>query len=570
MVSLKEELAAVLEKAVGKGLVKQDILTIIEVPPQSELGDFAFPCFKLSPAMKKAPVEIAKQLSEQIKLPASFEKVVATGPYLNFFVKKSSVAKQTLSAVLKQKEKFGHSNSGKGKKVMVEYSAPNTNKPLHVGHLRNDSIGMAVSNLLDATGHKVIKANLVNDRGIHICKSMLAYEKWGKGKKPNKKSDHFVGDYYVLFNKHVKENPSLEEEARFLLKKWENKDKAVHALWKKMNKWAIDGFKTTYKEFGSHFDIWFKESEFYNQAKTLIKDGLESEIFYENDDGAIVAKLEHHKLPNKIVQRADGTSIYITNDLALTKHKFEKFKLSESIWVVGSEQNLYFKQLFKIFDLLGFKWASQCKHLSYGMVYLPQGRMKSREGTVIDADDLMESVGALAAKEIKKRYPALSKAEQTKRAKAIALAAIKFFMLRIDEAKDLHFNPEESLSFEGETGPYLQYTYARAKSILRKAGKKQVKPDYKLLTENIEKKLVLLIYNFPGVVEKAANTLEPHLLSQHLLETAAAFNSFYHALQVINADSKELVATRLALVEATSWVLKNGLNLLNIQAIEKM
>lgn len=570
MASIEKEIANSLEKVIGQHLKSEQILQLLEVPPQPELGDFAFPCFQLAPELKKAPKDIAESLSKEISLPKIIEKVQPIGPYLNFFVKKDWIAGQALSRVLKEKDSFGASKLGGGKKVMVEFSSPNTNKPLHVGHLRNDSIGMSISLLLEATGHKVTKTNLVNDRGIHISKSMLAYQKWGKGNKPNKKSDHFVGDFYVLFNKHAKEDSSLDAEAQFLLKKWENKDRETIALWKKMNKWAIDGFKETYKNFGSSFDVWLKESDFFNKAKPLIQKGLDSGVLFEDDDGAIIAKLEHHNLPNKVVQRSDGTSIYITNDLALTKHKFEKFKLDKAIWVVGSEQNLYFQQLFKIFEQLGFKWAKQCKHRTYGMVYLPEGKMKSREGTVVDADDLMDEMKSLADKEIKERYPKLSKAEREKRAKAISLAAIKFYMLRIDEIKDLLFNPKESISFEGETGPYIQYTYARAKSILRKAKKASKKPDLSLLQTDSEKQIVTLLYNFPEVVENAASSLRPHKVCHFLIELASAFNSFYHSTPVIKAETPELATARLALVEATAQVLKNGLKLLNIQPIEKM
>ncbi len=569
MVSPKQKIAKALESALEKQLSQEEILSMLEVPPQPEMGDFAFPCFKLSKILKKAPQEISAELSTKIKLPSMVSEAKIAGPYLNFFVKKDWAAKQAISAVLKQGDLYGFGKAGRGKKVMIEYSAPNTNKPLHVGHLRNDCIGMSIGNILEATGHKVTRANLVNDRGIHICKSMLAYKKWGKGKEPNKKSDHFVGDYYVLFNQKVKEDPSLEEEARFLLKKWENKDKETLALWKKMNAWAFKGFKETYKSFGTRFDVWLKESEFFDKAKPIIEDGLEKGVFFEDDNGAIVAGLEHHNIPNKVVLRSDGTSIYITNDLALTKHKFEHFKLDQAIWVVASEQNLYFQQLFKIFELLGFGWAGSCKHRSYGMVYLPEGKMKSREGTVVDADNLFEDMSALAAKEVKKRYPKLSKAELEKRAKAIALAAIKFYMLKVDEARDLQFNPKESLSFEGETGPYIQYTFARAKSILRKA-KKPKKVDYSKLETDLEKQIVMLLYKFPQTVEKAALSLQPHLVSQHLIELATSFNSFYHSSRVLNAESEELANARLALVEAVAQVVKNGLNLLNIKPIEKM
>ncbi len=572
MAEFKDDITKALEKALGGKAKKEEIGSLLEEPSNPEMGDYAFPCFKLAGRLNKAPQQIAEQLASEIKLPTTVARLKAAGPYLNFFVKKEELAGKAISEILKKKDSYGKSKTGNGKKVMVEYSAPNTNKPLHVGHVRNNCIGMAVSNLLEATGHKVIKANLVNDRGVHICKSMLAYKKWGKGKKPskNRKSDHFVGDFYVQFNKQLKEDPSLEQEALLMLRKWENQDKEVIALWKKMNKWAIDGFKQTYKDFGVKFDIWLKESEFYNKAKPILEDGTEKGVFFEDDEGKLVAKLEHHDLPNKVVLRSDGSSIYITNDLALTKHKFEKFKLDQSIWVVASEQNLYFQQLFKIFELLGFKWFSGCRHLSYGMVFLPEGKMKSREGTVVDADDLLKKMADLSAKEITKRYPTLSAKEKEKRAKAIALAAIKFYMLRVDESRDLQFNPKESLSFEGETGPYLQYTYARAKSILRKSKKKSGKIDFSLLESETEKKVAKLLYAFPESVEKAGLSLRPHIVSQHLVELASAFNSFYHSSRVLNAENERLVKARLALVEATAQVLKNGLGLLSIEAIEKM
>jgi arginyl-tRNA synthetase len=571
MVPIESRIAAALEAALNKMLSKAEISRLIEVPPQPELGDYAFPCFRVSPLLKRAPNEIAVKLSKEIALPRMIEKAVPAGPYLNFFVSREWIAGQTILAILRKRDGFGRSKIGRGKRVMVEYSSPNTNKPLHVGHLRNGSIGMAASNLLEAVGHRVIKANLINDRGIHICQSMLAYKKWGEGKKPDKKADHFVGDYYVLFNEKAKKDPSLEAEARLLLRKWENKDREAIALWREMNKWAISGFRETYRSFGTSFDVWFRESEFYDKAKPILEKGMDTGVFFENDDGAIVAMLEP-LLPNKVVQRADGTSIYITNDLALTKHKFEKFALQESIWVVGSEQNLYFKQLFKIFELLGFRWAGKCRHLSYGMVYLPHGRMKSREGKVVDADNLIEQMEGLAEKEIRKRYRGLPKGEVQRRAKAIALAAIKFFMLRTSEARDIYFNPEESISFEGETGPYLQYTFARAKSILRKAKRpaQDKKANCALLTAEAEKQLVMLLHNFPAVIEKAALALQPHLLAQHLIETAAAFNSFYHSLPVLKAETKELASARLALVQSVAIVLGNGLKLLGIRPIERM
>lgn len=571
MASFRKEIALAVEKAIVGRAKQAEIVSLLEVPPSPEMGDFAFPCFKLAGQMRKKPNEIASQLASKIELPKGIERVEAKGPYLNFFVAKQSIASQAIDAVLKQGKKYGHSSVGKDKKVMVEYSAPNANKPLHLGHLRNNSIGMAVANLFEANGFKVVKANLVNDRGIHICKSMLAYKLFGENKKPGKqKPDHFVGNFYVMYNKKVGEQPSLEKQAYDLLQLWEKKDKATIALWKKMTDWVVKGFKETYKQFGSEFDTWFFESELYDKAGPILDPGKKEKVFKEDDEGALVAQLEAAGLPNKTVLRSDKTTIYITNDLALTKKKFEKFKLDKGLWIVGSEQDLYFRQLFKIFELLGFKWAKDCVHLSHGMVYLPSGKLKSREGRVIDADDIIGEMTELAAKEIRKRDEDIAQKELDKRSRAIALAAIKFHMLKIAVQKDLLFNPAESISFEGETGPYIQYSFARAKSILRKAKNFKRPESFDLLFSREEQLLAKLLLKFPKEVEKSLKQLSPHVVCQFLIELAESFNSFYHKHRVIQAESKELRNQRLALVEATAQVLKNGLHLLDIEAIEKM
>ncbi len=573
MTEFKKEISKAIKKTLGEKTSRQELESLIEVPPTPELGDYAFPCFKLASELKKSPAKIAEDLSSKLSLPKGIERTEPVGPYLNFFASKEDIAVQALQKALKKGGKFGQSPVGKNQKAMVEYSAPNSNKPLHLGHLRNNSIGMAVSNILEANNFKVVKANLVNDRGIHICKSMLAYKLFGKGETPKDaglKPDHLVGKYYVLYNQKSSENKDLDKMAYVLLQKWERKEKETISLWKKMTKWAVQGFKETYKEFGSLFDEWFFESQFYDKAKPLIKAGKKKGVFKENGDRALIADLESHGMPNKTVLRADGTSIYITNDLALTKHKFEKFELDESIWVVGSEQDLYFSQLFKIFELLGFKWAKKCRHLSHGMVFLPEGKLKSREGRVIDADEIMAEMKGLAEKEVKKRNETIKAKELEKRSRAIALAAIKFHMLKVAVHKDLLFNPKESISFEGETGPYIQYTYARAKSILRKAGQNQKPKSFSGLNSKEEQALVKLIAVYPSTVEKALQQLSPHVICQHLIETAEAFNSFYHKYPVIQEEIAEIKKQRLALVQATAQTLKNGLRLLDIKAIEKM
>ena len=550
---------------------KEKIITLIEVPPQG-LGDYAFPCFVLAKEVKENPMDIARVLSEEIT--ADFlEKVETKGPYVNFFISKGDLSTSVLknifdNKIIKIREKG---------KVMIEYSGPNTNKPLHLGHLRNNSLGMAFSNLMESLGLDVIRANIINDRGIHICKSMLAYQKFANGKTPEsegKKSDHFVGDMYVLFSEKAKENPTLEDEAKTMLKKWEENDKEIIALWEKMNKWALSGMKETYELFGSKFDEWFYESEFFKEKRgqKLVEEGLAKGVFKKEDNGAVAAVLEP-ELPNKIIMRGDGTALYATNDLGVTQYRFDNFNIDKCFWVVASEQDLYFKQLFAMFKKLGRNWANDCHHISYGMVNLTTGKMKSREGTVVDADDIIKEVKEIALQEIKKRYTDLTDKEMEERALAIALSAIKFYLIKNSAIKDITFDPVESLSFEGETGPYLQYSFARAKSIIRKASEEKIiykKGNFNLLTEEKEKELIMALGDFSKSIEKSWEQLSPHPIAHNLLAIAEKFNSFYHEISVLKADSQELINARLSLVEATTLVLKKGLDILDIEAIEKM
>jgi len=551
--------------------IRVDVDKILEKPPESTGADLALPCFYLTRIFRKDPRLIAIDIAEKIKPDGLIKEVKADGPYVNFYMDMDKATQMLLTEILEKGEKYGHVNIGKGKRVMVEYSSPNTNKPLHLGHLRNDSIGMAISNILEANGFKVIKAVLFNNRGIHICKSMLAYKRFGRERKPNIKSDHFVGKFYVLYEKHKKK---LEKELSIMLQQWENGDKSVIKLWKMMDKWAIKGFKDTYKIFGSKFDVEFRESDFFQKAMPIIERGLKKHAFIKEKDGSIIANLEKYNLGKKVILRSDGTSIYITNDLVLTKYKFERYKLQKSIWVVGSEQNLYFKQLFKIFELLGYEWHKNCIHLSYGLIYLPEGKMKSREGKVVDADDIIKEMIDLARNEILKRNSDIKKTELENRAKAIGLGALKYFLLKIDTVKDIYFKPEEAIPFEGNTGPYIQYTHARASSILRKA-KHEKKTDKKstinafLLKDEIEQKLIKKLIEFPRVVSDAGRDLKPHYIANYLFELSSLFNEFYHKLPVLGSED-EVREARLALVKAVQIVIKNGLGLLNIEAPEKM
>ncbi len=552
----------------------ENVESLLSIPPQG-MGDYSFPCFVLAKEQKKNPFIVAQELSKIFSAQkiSFIEKVEAKGPYVNFFVKKEALSESILEKVFLEKlvEKI------KKEKIMVEYSGPNTNKPLHIGHLRNNSLGLAISNLFEEVGCKVIKANIVNDRGIHICKSMLAYKLFAKGKTPEsekKKSDHFVGDMYVLFAKELEKDPSLEEKAKEMLIKWEEGDKETIALWKKMNKWALDGMKETYKDFGSKFDEWFIESDFFRrkEGQKIVEEGLKKKIFRKEDNGAVMAVLEPD-LPNKVIMRGDGTTLYATNDLGVTQYRFDNFDIDGCIWVVGSEQELYFRQLFKMFELLGRKWAKKCYHLSYGMVNLTSGKIKSREGIIVDADDLLAEMKTMALDELEQRYPDLSAKEKEKRAKAIALAAIKFYLLKNDAKKDMLFDPKQSISFEGETGPYVQYTYARAKSILRKAKEEKIsykRQGFDLLVHEKEKELINALAGFSDSINKSKENLSLHPLCHNLLTITEKFNSYYHEVPIIKSDNKKLINARLALVEATTLVLKKGLEILDIEAINEM
>ena len=557
-------------------LLKKEVKKPIELetPPDSKLGDYAFPCFGLAKELKKSPIEIARDLALKLKPNKYIREIKSTGPYINFFVNNEILNQAILKEILNQKEKYG-SSVKKNKRVVVEFPAPNTNKPLHLGHVRNMLIGESLSRILEFNGYNVFRVNLNNDRGIHICKSMLAYKKWGNAKTPeseNKKSDHLVGDFYVFFNKNLKKHPELENEVQDMLRKWEAGDKETVDLWKKMNNWAFKGFNETYKKFGIKHDKVYNESEHYKKAKDVVLDGLKKGIFKKDEDGNVFVELEKYKMPNKILLRADSTSVYMTQDLMLAQLKYKDFKMDRSIFVVGSEQKLHFRQLFKILELIGFKNIDGCYHLAYGMIYLPEGKMKSREGTVIDADNIVEDMISLAKKEIQKRHD-LDKKEIDKRAEQIGMGALIFFILKYDALKDFVFNPKESISFEGETGPYIQYAHARICSILRKSRIKVENlikdANLSLLKEKEETELIKLLGKFPELVENAASSYRPSLISRYLLDLSQGFNEFYHIHQILK-EKEEVKNTRILLIYCIRQVLKNGLNLLGIEAPEKM
>jgi len=552
--------------------------SLLEVPPDNKLGDFALPCFPFAKEMKKRPNEIAEELAKNIKPNDIITEIKSTGPYLNFFVNRTRLAEDTTQDILKKKEKYGFSGIGDKKKVIVEFPSPNTNKPLHLGHLRNMALGESLSNIIESQGYNTIRVNLNNDRGIHICKSMLAYKKWGKDRTPGsegKKSDHFVGDYYVRFCAEEKKDPEFSKEAQEMLKRWEEGDPEVRALWKKMNHWAFEGFDKTYREFGlKKFAKVYFESETYKLGKEIVQDGLQKGIFTKKDDGAVAVDLEKEDLGEKVLLRADGTSVYVTQDLYLAQLKHKDFDYDRSVYVVASEQDYHFKVLFTLLKKMKYKFADGCHHFSYGMVNLPEGKMKSREGTVVDADDLILEMEDLAKEEIIKRYDDLEEQQIHDRSRVIGLGALKFYLLMIDAVKDMTFHPEQSISFEGDTGPYVQYTHARACSILRKAETQGINPeksaDFTTLSEDQEFALVQALSEFPQRTEEAAGSYRPHFIAQYLLHLSRAFNEFYHSCPCLKEENKQLANARLLLVDCTRQVIMNGLQLLGIKAPEEM
>ena len=473
-----------------KSLTLEEIEDIIEIPPPNISFSYAFPVYRLSKVEKKNPKEIAKNLVAEISLPDYLDKIEADGPYLNFKIKPSMVIKN----IYELKHDYGRIYEVDNKKnplrIVIEYPSTNTNGELHIGHLRNMLIGSSMANLFRYKKHDVFEVNLYNDRGIHICKSMLAYKKWGENQEPTKKPDHFVGDFYVMYNEMQKKDEDLINKAHELLRLWESEDPETRMLWEKMRKWAIDGFEETFKKLNiTHIKDYY-ESQIYTKGKDIILENLEKGIFKKTEDGAIYADLkEEFGLPNKILLRRDGTSVYITQDIYLAFVKKHDFNYDKSLYVVANEQDMYFKQLFTVLDMIGFKEDKH--HLSYGMIFLPEGKMKSREGTVIDADDLIEEVLEFAYNEVNKRYPALTEEEKGKRAKVIGMGALKFFILKFNLKSDFIFDPKQSISFEGETGPYIQYCYARIESIISKSKEDiDLSINWELLNHETEENLI--------------------------------------------------------------------------------
>ena len=565
--------------------------------PAGQNGDFTLNFFKTASAVGN-PIAAAAQAAEFLNSHAEVEKAEAVKAFVNVTIKPQALFADTAADTASLLERARLPESER-KKILIEFSAPNTNKPQHLGHVRNNTLGMSLASLLKRVGHEVTEINLVNDRGIHICKSMLAYQRFGNGETPESsgmKGDHLVGKYYVRFNAAFSEEvkavraahpewaeksndelfleTELGRSAQQMLRDWEAGKPEVRQLWKLMNSWVFAGFDATYKRMGIRFDHTYLESETYLLGKDIVASGLEKNVFEKRDDGAVVCDLG--KLGKKVVLRSDGTSVYITQDMGTTVRKHEDYSPDTMIWVVGDEQNLHFQMLFEILKRLGYEWAKDLYHLSYGMVNLPNGRMKSREGTVVDADDLFDEMSRLAREACRERNGAeLSEAELEKRGEEIGLGALKFMLLKFNPRTTMIFDPAASLRFEGDTGPYVQYVAARVSSILRKAAERGVTPDPKScdwskLALPPEKELAVKLYFYPSALRTGAAKRDCSGLVEYLLDLAKSFNRFYRDCPILSCEEPQVMKARLALALAVRTVIADALGTLTIATPEAM
>jgi arginyl-tRNA synthetase len=560
-------------------------------------GHLTVVVFPFVKAARKSPEqvgnEIGQYLSENVSdVVAKFNVVKG---FLNLVI--SDAPWITLLNKINTEEKFGFQPVTENSPlVMIEYSSPNTNKPLHLGHVRNNLLGAALARIVEANGNKVVKTNIVNDRGIHICKSMLAWQKWGNGETPEssgKKGDHLIGDYYVAFDKHyreevkqlvaqgmdeekAKQEAPLIKEAHEMLVKWEQNDEEVRSLWKKMNDWVYAGFDETYKMMGVGFDKIYYESETYLEGKEKVMEGLEKGFFYRREDGSVWANLNAEGLDEKLLLRSDGTSVYMTQDIGTAKLRFQDYPIDKMIYVVGNEQNYHFQVLSILLDKLGFSWGKDLVHFSYGMVELPNGKMKSREGTVVDADDLMDAMIADAYEASKERVKQTSMPDEEAKevARKVGLGALKYFILKVDARKNMLFNPEESIDFNGNTGPFIQYTYARIASILRKAKDQGIEIPAQLPTSisisTKETELIQKLNQFGAAVRQAGTDYSPSGICNYCYELTKEFNQFYHDFTILGESDEDLKLFRLSLAKAVAKVVSLGMGLLGIEMPERM
>ena len=577
--------------------VKAETIQLQETRPEFE-GNVTLVVFPFLRMSKKRPEETGEEIGQYLvrEVPDVVARYNVVKGFLNLVIAPAQWIK--LLEDINSQEHFGFREATEESPlVMIEYSSPNTNKPLHLGHVRNNLLGWALANVMEANGNRVVKTNIVNDRGIHICKSMLAWLRWGNGETPEtsgKKGDHLIGDYYVAFDKHyreevkelvaqgmdeeqAKQEAPLIKEAHEMLVKWEQGDPEVRALWKKMNEWVYAGFDETYKALGVSFDKIYYESDTYLEGKEKVEEGLEKGLFYRREDGSVWADLTKEGLDEKLLLRSDGTSVYMTQDIGTAKLRYEDYPIDKMIYVVGNEQNYHFQVLSILLDKLGFKWGKDLVHFSYGMVELPNGKMKSREGTVVDADDLIQTMiqdaRKMSADKVNKLED-ITEAEAQEIARIVGMGALKYFILKVDARKNMLFNPEESIDFNGNTGPFIQYTYARIRSILRKAKAQGIEVPAELPTtaELSEKEISLIqhLNDFADTVRQAGQDYNPSCIANYCYDLVKEYNQFYHDFSVLREEDKDKQVVRLALSEAVSKVVRNGLGLLGIEVPERM
>ena len=589
---LTQQVLEAVKACYGVELTEKDVQ--LQETRKEFAGDLTVVVFPFTRYSRKSPEETAKELGEYLK--QNIEEVETYNVIKGFLnvVISSAYWIEVLNDVAKE-EKYGYAKEPSGKTYMIEYSSPNTNKPLHLGHIRNNFLGWSVSEIQKANGHNVIMVNLVNDRGIHICKSMIAWEKFANGATPEStgtKGDHFVGDYYVRFDKEYKaqikelmEQGKTEEEAKKeapilleaqeMLRKWEAGDEKVVSLWRTMNNWVLKGFDETYKMMGISFDKVYFESQTYKKGRDLVLKGLADGVLYRKDTGSVWADLTGDGLDHKLLLRDDGTSVYMTQDIGTAYDRFNEFNMDQEIYVVGNEQNYHFQVLSLVCKKLGFDWADKIKHLSYGMVELPEGKMKSREGTVVDADDLIDEMihTARTTSEELGKLDGYTKEEAEDVYRKVALGALKYFILKVDPKKTMMFNPKESIDFNGNTGPFIQYTYTRIKSVLRKAeeaGVKIVPGDIHTALTEKEQNLVKLIAKLPAVVKEAGDNYSPALIGNYAYELAKEFNQFYHDYSILKEENEQVRNLRLLLAQQCSVAIENAMGMLGIEMPERM
>lgn len=558
----------------------------LEHPENEDFGDFATSiALSLSKEVGTSPIDIAEGLAGELTSMGMefkseggtypiFEKIEAMKPGFINFTLSTEWLKQELVNIYEKKDAYGSSDAGDGKNILIEYSSPNTNKPLHVGHARNNFIGATLINLMEFLGYKVTKATYVGDIGAHIAKSMLMYQKYGEGKDPDKKSDHFVGDFYTRYFKELEDHPEYEEEVSELLRKWESKDQETRELWQKMNDWAYEGMKQTYEDQGISFDVWTYESDDVEGGKEMVEEAIKKGVAERDESGAVIAKLEKYGLPDKVLLRSDGTSVYATKELFLAKDNFDKYNFEKRLYVVDFRQEDHFKTIFKILELMSYEWAKNLYHVSYGAVTLPEGAMSSRKGNFVNADDVLEKIVKVEKEETKRSIKEISDIEETSR--KVALAAFKYGMLKVDSKQNITFDYDKVTKFEGNTGPYLMYTYARTQSVLEKGGFVESKFTFNLemleetSLEEAEKDILRSLYQFPEIVYEAGEKFMPHMLANYLYSLAQRFNVFYAQVPILSTEDSGVKTFRVGLTKCVGEVLKTGLGLLGIEVVEKM